>query len=329
MTRLAPIALAFFLAGCGYVGEPQPPALKIPVAVKDLKAHQSGAKILLEFTVPDRTTEELTLPRIGEIEIKGGAAPEGEFSTGAWAAAARSFDSPTPAPGATAHAEIPASGWVGKTLILGVRVANSNGRFSDWSNLVSFPVVEPLPRPESLASEAVTEGVRLRWRVAARPGLAFRILRRTGQDEQPVQVGRAESNEWTDTAARFGTSYEYRIQATLSAGNSEAESEISDPVSILPRDTFAPATPKGLTAIAAAGAIELGWERNTESDLAGYAVYRSKNGGKFERIGERVTVPSFTDRGVENGAKYAYAVTSVDQEGNESPRSAVAEVELR
>ncbi len=328
MTRLAPIALALSLAGCGYVGDPQPPALKTPLAVRDLKAFQRGAKVILEFTVPERTVEDLPLPRIGEIEVRGGPSPEGEFRTEAWAAAAVRLRSPTAAPGA-ARVEVPAAEWIGRSVIFGVRASNPNGRFSDWSNLVSLPVVEPLARPEAVTAEAAAEGVRLRWQAAERSGVAFRILRRSGEEQQPAEAGHAGSREWIDTSARHGVSYEYRVRAVLPASDREAESEVSDAAVIVPRDTFPPAVPKGLTAIAAPGAIELGWERNTEADFAGYIIYRSKNAGVFERLADRVATPSFSDRSTTNGAKYSYAVSAVDQLGNESPRSAPAEIELR
>ena len=43
---------------------------------------------------------------------------------------------------------------------------------------------------------------------------------------------------------------------------------------VTPPDTFPPAAPRSLAAIAGSGVINLIWDANTESDLAGYLVLR-------------------------------------------------------
>ena len=48
----------------------------------------------------------------------------------------------------------------------------------------------------------------------------------------------------------------------------------SAPACVTPADTFPPAPPKQLAAIAGAGVINLIWEPNSEADLAGYIVLR-------------------------------------------------------
>lgn len=325
--RLSPLTLALFLAGCGYVGEPLPPALKIPVAVSDLKARQTGAKLAIEFTVPDRTTENLPVTRLGEIDLRAGPAPDGAFNTEAWAASARRLEVVAGTPGPV-KVEVPAGEWAGREVVIGVRVANVNGRFSDWSNLAALAVVAPLARPEGLVAASDAGGVRLRWSAPERPGQSFRIWRRAANDSRPAELARTDLSDWVDATAEYGTRYEYAVQSLLRTGGSEAESELSATVAIAPEDVFPPAAPRELTAIAGAGAVELGWERNVEPDLAGYSVYRSKDGGEFERIAERLEAPSFSDRNVQSGAKYSYAVSAVDRRGNESPRSAAAEVEV-
>lgn len=44
--------------------------------------------------------------------------------------------------------------------------------------------------------------------------------------------------------------------------------------SFFARSNTAPAVPGGLTATSQAGAVFLNWNDNTESDLAGYYIYR-------------------------------------------------------
>ena len=143
-------------------------------------------------------------------------------------------------------------------------------------------------------------------------------------------AARVDAREWIDTATEYGTSYEYSVQTALKAGAVEAESEVSERASIVPRDVFPPAAPKDLAVIAATGAVELGWEPNIEADLAGYCVYRSKERRRVRaRSPAGIEAPSYSDRNVEAGAKYVYAVTAVDRTGNQSPRSAPAEIEIR
>ncbi|MGH9614602.1 MAG: fibronectin type III domain-containing protein, partial [Bryobacteraceae bacterium] len=99
-----------------------------------------------------------------------------------------------------------------------------------------------------------------------------------------------------------------------------AESVTAASKPIIPVDTFPPAVPSGLTAAAGVSSVELAWERDTESDLKNYIVYRSAAGGPFEKIAE-VNTPSYSDLKVQSGKDYSYEVSAIDQLGNESERS--------
>ncbi len=88
-----------------------------------------------------------------------------------------------------------------------------------------------------------------------------------------------------------------------------------------PLDTIPPAPPRSLWTETGDNAVELFWNRNRESDVAGYNVFVSNSyGGPFDLIGSTPST-SFLDLGARNGFTYYYAVTAFDYDGNESSLS--------
>ncbi|HTM48462.1 MAG TPA: hypothetical protein VL285_07275 [Bryobacteraceae bacterium] len=315
MRPLQAAAAALILSGCGYVGEPMYPLLNIPEPVTDLAAVEHGRAIVYHFTMPALTTEGKQA-KIGRIEIRAGEAPPGEFNRDAWLSKAIELAA-TPDERGEVRSQFPANPWLGKEIILGVRVYGSNGRAGEWS-LVPITVVAPLAKPDAVSAMAVKEGVRVSWRSAARQ---HRVFRRVGDEMDFAAAATVEGSEWLDAGAEFGKLYRYRIQAVQKTGNGDAESEISETREITPADTFPPAVPSGLAAVTGTKSIELVWERNTEADLAGYRLYRASAGGKLEKIADIQEVPSYSDPKVESGKSYRYAVSAIDRIGNESPQS--------
>jgi fibronectin type 3 domain-containing protein len=120
-----------------------------------------------------------------------------------------------------------------------------------------------------------------------------------------------------DADADFGMRYRYVVVGL--SGESQ-QSLPSDPVEIQPVDTFAPAIPTGLAAVAGVASIDLSWSQNTD-DLDGYNVFRAVDDGQLALYAGKVGVPAFTDSKVEAGKRYRYAVTAFDKAGNESMRS--------
>jgi fibronectin type 3 domain-containing protein len=212
--------------------------------------------------------------------------------------------------------EVPAHDFIGQDVIVGVRIINPKGRASEWSNLVSLAVRPPVPPPVNLQAASVETGVKLTWQADAP---SYRIFRATGEEE-PALIGNSDKPEYVDAAAQYGANYRYLVQAM----NGNAESVISAAASITPEDRFPPSPPGGLTAAPGAGAIELVWDRSPAPDLKDYRVYRALDQQAFQQIGE-VETPAYSDRQVETGKTYRYAVTAVDQKGNESEKSAVAQ----
>jgi fibronectin type 3 domain-containing protein len=167
--------------------------------------------------------------------------------------------------------------------------------------------------------------VRLTWRAS---GGTFRIYRRTAS-EAFAAVANVPLPSWTDSGAEFGKHYVYQVQTIVKLpNNQEAESDLSEEAGVTPEDRFPPAVPAGLNAAAAPNSMEISWEGNTEADLAGYRLFRSTGAGPFEKIGEVVSVPSYSDRSVEPGKTYRYTVSAIDRAGNESARSGPVEATL-
>jgi hypothetical protein len=314
-------AAALLLAGCGYVGDPLPPLMRIPTPVEDLVAVQRGEKIIVPFTVPRLTTEGTVLTEPPALDLRAGPAPR-PFDPHGWAAGAKQFGE-GPVENGRARYELPVNGWPGQEIAVGVRAVGPSGRDGGWSNFATVSVVLPLARPVGVRAEAAPQGVRVSWQGSAP---LFRIFRRAPGEERFSHASDVAAAQWIDTAAEYGKTYSYLVQAIMKAGAGEAESEISEPAAVTPADRFPPAVPNGLTAVASTASVELVWERSAEGDLGGYRVYRAEAGGEWTPAADTGETPSYSDRAVASGKMYRYAVSAVDRSGNESERSAPVEI---
>jgi hypothetical protein len=318
--------VVLLMSGCGYVGDPLPPALHIPRKVTDLRVLQRDDRVVIQFTVPELTSEDLPL-KLGKVDLRAGPYAKEPFDPAGWEAQAKALDTSALKPG-PAVVECPAPEWKGQEVFLRVRIISDKKKDGGWSDFAILRVIAPLAKPEGLQAVAVAQGVRLSWTGPKEPaGLTFRIRRRAGAGGVE-DVAKAAAYDWVDTATRYGETYEYSVQSTLDAGGARAESAASDPVSIVPVDRFPPAVPSRLTAMPGPSSIELSWDPNTETDFAGNYVYRAAGDGAFERVGALITTPSLSDKDVRPGVRYRYAISSVDQLGNESARSNAVEISM-
>lgn len=301
MRTLALFSLGILLASCGYVGDPLPPSLHIPVAVADLRAEQRVDRIEVRFTLPDLTTDNAGVRRFQDVELMGG--PEG---------AEKRIPVILSGPGPVEVA-VPAAEWGGKSVTLRVRSQGVRGRWSDWSKPVTLAVAQPIPAPV-VTAEATEGGVKLSWEASA--GAQYLVFRAGPGETNPVQIGESPGPTYLDATAAFGQSYRYQVRAT--------GSPFSSIVEITPRDTFPPPVPTGLSVVEAAGSIQLGWNPVEAADLAAYQVYRAEGEGPFVRAGGRLTAPSYNDRDPRPGVRLRYRVSALDSAGNESQPSEIA-----
>jgi hypothetical protein len=286
--------LALLLAGCGYINQPLPPALRKPVLVNDLAAVQVGSNIVITFTVPKMTTEDLPIKEGGEeVELRVGP------HAGNLAAWQRTSDRVrVSAQDPSASVKVPASKWYLKTVDIAVNVHGPTGNSAGWTPFVSVPVVPALPKPEGLVPTNAPDAVHLEWHAGAPE---FRIFRKLPDEANWAQIATSNKPSYTDSTIEYGKTYQYQVMAVQK---------------IKPVDTFPPAVPSGLSAVPGSRSIELVWERNTEKDFASYRVFRDG-----QQIAEGVTAPAYSDRDVKPGTKYTYQVSALDNAGNPSAKS--------
>jgi fibronectin type 3 domain-containing protein len=139
-----------------------------------------------------------------------------------------------------------------------------------------------------------------------------------------------------DTSALFNQRYRYVLERVamlqLSGQSVEVQGPASGAIEVSTTDTFPPAVPEGLVAVAdaAASAIDLSWSPDSDSDLAAYHVYRRdvQAGSPAVRIASIHVETSFRDTSLQPEHTYAYSVSATDQTGNESKPSPEVEETL-
>jgi hypothetical protein len=349
---LAQAAGIGFLLGCGVQGPPQPPRAEVPERVTDLTVFQVGRTLEIRFTLPQQATDGERLTKPLEIEILCAHLPPGSpppkspppavwtrLQPDEWTRYAndRRFIYP-------AHlSEDEFKNWEAEDSLIAIRTLTRGFRHhpveSEISNLARLRVLDvsgPVDRVEPKTTEKAIE---LTWLPPAKTldGLpasylaGYRVYRSsTGKQGSFQLVGESKEPPYLDSDFEFGRSYFYQVRALFKEGATIAESEASQPCEVIPRDTFPPASPSGLTALYTAAAVELVWTANSEKDLAGYYVYRRENGEQPKKLNkELLRTPILRDVSVQPGHIYFYRVTAVDLSSNESQPSEEVGVETR
>ena len=165
------------------------------------------------------------------------------------------------------------------------------------------------------------------------PALAY-VVYRVGADG-PVRLTEKPVTDrtLTDQAVVFGAERCYDVRTVAGQGNVAFESAPSPKACVIPADTFPPAAPTSLAAVAGQGVISLIWVGVDAADLAGYLVLRgdAPAGDPKPLFDEPIRETTYRDATAKPGVRYVYAVVAVDKASppNRSARSNTVEETAR
>ncbi len=339
--------------GCGSPGAPQPPTLNLPTPVLNLSAVRIGNSVRLAWTMPTRSTDHIALQRPVKVQVcraleKGACTNAGSLSL-------------EPGKEGAYTDELPAEFVQGPDRLLRYEVFLNNhaGKSAGPSNVAYSAAGVSPPAVTGLTAQVRADGVVLNWQPVGESGRSvfFRIERMQLTPPAPQETPKSplapavpaasqtlvvhgkeggDPGHAIDASAVFNQRYRYSLErvATIAVSGQSVEVQglPSEAIVVATTDVFPPAVPQGLVAVddAAAGAIDLSWSPDSDSDLAAYHVYRRDVHGDStaQRIASVGVETSYRDAGAQPEHTYAYSLSAVDQSGNESKRSAEVEETL-
>jgi parallel beta-helix repeat protein len=202
-----------------------------------------------------------------------------------------------------------------------VRAYNQHG-VSKWSNIVDI-TIDWLPNiPKGLVIYVYPEGnaLNLSWDLNSKDTKFYEIFSNyTGNWTKLIKL-RDYQASFNHSNLIDGREYFYKIRSIDSIGQNSNFSTIR---SGIPADSVPPIPPIGLKiALTTENITYLEWQPNTEDDLEGYNIYRSKKqnprswGKPIGSVGSGIE--QYMDLDLEETTTYFYVITAFDEVPNES-----------
>jgi hypothetical protein len=333
-------ASLLFLGSCGYKDHPVPPDTVVPKTIEDLRYETDEKGVSLIWSYPMETIRGNTIESLSSFELFRAEVPLSDYC----ATCPIPFGDPIEQPGGLTTEDGKARKVVftmadlkpGYKYFFKVRSRTSWFAESADSNIVTFVWQVPAMAPEGLTATVGNRQITLNWKPVTmlRDGspvskpLQYQILRSsTGKDQE--KIGLVEgATTFVDRNVILKEKYTYQVQTQMLVGKEVVAGGMSKPVSTLSVDQTPPEPPTGVTAIDTDMGIKVLWEKSGAEDIGGYRVYRrSADAQEPVLIGEVEPVYTlFVDTKREQGRRYFYSVTAIDQgnPANESRRSSEA-----
>ena len=210
----------------------------------------------------------------------------------------------------------------GTTYYYKVKAANGAGE-SAYSNVVSGKVVVT-PKPAApvvkIGNSASSGKPQLTWN-AVSGATSYKVYRATSQSGTYSLLGTVTATSYTNTGAKAGTTYYYRVKAVNDAGLSPYSNIVSGQVKTVAQQK--PSTPVvKIGHSASSGKPMLTW--NAVSGATSYKVYRATSQkGTYSLLGT-VTATSYTNTGAKAGVTYYYKVKAVNSAGESAYSNVVS-----
>jgi len=206
---------------------------------------------------------------------------------------------------------------------------NAAGLESEPSEMLSgrFSDIVPPSRPIGLTVQLKGGQVALIWNLNPELDIAAYYVYRAPTSTDPlVRINKdpvsADDPWYADAACQPRKKYFYAVTAIDSSGN---ESPASNRISIWVEDRTPPSPPLNLRARLENHRIRLTWQSTLDSDIQGYRVYRGYSEETLYRMSESLIPDTIyidgTDKKLEPGRHYYYAVSSVDSSWHESDKA--------
>ncbi|MDH4217711.1 MAG: hypothetical protein OEW23_02900 [Candidatus Aminicenantes bacterium] len=342
--------MSFF--SCGKKGNILPPLIRLPQMVEEIQAAQRADSIFLTWKNPTAYVDGSALLELERIEIwvlvtekdsdneTSGIGKE-EFQQNAVLAISIESEKVSgylvQEHGSDSRMsysyDLSGQDYVSKHYTFGLRIKDRK-RYSDFSDLVSLePLLLSLP-PQELVVLGYQDRIEITW-IAPLQNIdhsspanfkGYNVYRSEGE-ETPRRLNSdlVMLEKYDDKNFSFAQKYRYFIRTSATDTAPFFESQDSEVVEIMTRDTFAPHPPKGLLSVGGMDVIAIRWDENNEEDLNGYRVWRREEKEKEFRLltPQQIKENAFSDTAVEKDKRYYYAITALDEAGNESQKSEI------
>ncbi len=329
-----PFVIMALLSGCGYKTNPRPATATTPGEIILVNAYAYPERITLKWSVPAFNNDGTPFQDVSGFKIfRASSTVSDDCETcGDKKDLLANVDFQKPTNAVIKDGEVIFNDTAVKTghvYHYSVSPYNLKGREAKPSPDVKIIFDEIPPAPQRLRANMEKDSVKLEWSVpdGHTKNLAYRIYRGASPDREsmkPVGGSGTTENTYLDRSVDRSSSYYYTVRSARMNQGVSIESHPSDVINIvIPSVTWG--APENINTASTKDGIRIYWNPvKIENDETRYNVYRSDQGGIFEKINpEPARNAWFIDTKVERGRSYRYAVTAYpktkpDEESNRS-----------